>query len=333
MRGFDPVRVGVVGLGGFGRLHALTLSGLAEARLVAVVARRQASLDALREELPDVPGWLDLGTAATESGAEAWIVATSTSAHVPLTSLLLRRGSSVLVEKPLASSVAEAESLAPLVAPDSSNLMMGHIVLFNSELRQLLREIRSRPSPSFISCVRHRPAWTRAMYPGEDPFHLTMVHDLYSVLALVERREPARFSAQAGCARDGGYDLALAQLGWPDGLVASFTASFLTPEGLPPDGYDRMEVFGSGWGARIDGNPRPLTLWDDRARAPLTLEISTDPARPSGMLAEELRCFCRVVRKQVPVPVGAAYGDALQVERWVDTLIHRVENGQGGTSC
>jgi hypothetical protein len=56
-KGLAPVKVGVVGPGCFGRLHALTLARIAEANLVALVARRQASLDALAAELPSVPGW------------------------------------------------------------------------------------------------------------------------------------------------------------------------------------------------------------------------------------------------------------------------------------
>ena len=86
------------------------------------------------------------------------------------------------------------------------------------------------------------------------------------------------------------------------------------------EAFDRMEVFGAGWAARINANPRPIELWDDRARQPMTLEIRADPAAPSGMLAEELRCFCRVVRGLEPVPVGATYQDAMQVEGWVDRL-------------
>ena len=70
-----PVKVGVVGLGRFGRLHALTLTRLAEADLVALVARRQASLDSLGPELPGVPGWTSLQQALAESTAEAWVVA------------------------------------------------------------------------------------------------------------------------------------------------------------------------------------------------------------------------------------------------------------------
>lgn len=331
---FKPVRIGVVGLGNFGRLHALTLAGLAEAELVALVARRQASIDALSAELQavsgrHVPGFTDLEkaihAAAPEAAPEAWVVATSTASHVPVVRQLLAAGYPVLVEKPLAGSLAEAESLAPLVRADSSNLMLGHILLFNSEFRQLQAEVRARPPMTYIACVRHRPATTLERFPGESPFHLLMVHDLYSVLALVGRREPVALSAQARQTAAGACDLALAQLRWEDGLMASFAASFLTPEGMPADGYDRMEVYGQGWAARVDANPRPLAVWDTQARAPLTLEILADPIAPSGMLAEELRCFCRVVRGLQPVPMGATYQDALQVQRWLDRLERAAE--------
>ena len=324
----DPVRIGVVGLGGFGRLHALCCAGIAEAEPVALVARRKQSLDAIRGELPDVPGWLDLGKALRESGAEAWVVASTTSTHVSLTRQILEAGCPVLVEKPLSESLEEALSLEPLVRPDSRNVMLGHILLFNTEFRQLAREVSSRGPLVHIACVRHRPSASLELYPGESPFHLSMVHDLYSVLALVGRREPVSFSSRVHRTRSGAVDLALAHVGWEDGLLASFAASFLTPPGLPQDGYDQMEVFGEGWAARVNANPRPLTLWDDRARSPLTLEILADPLLPSGMLAEELRTFCRVVRGETPVPVGATYGDALQVMRWLDRLEH-----SGGETC
>ena len=114
-RQIQPVKIGVIGLGRFGRLHSLTLSGLAEAELVGVVARRQASLDKLKSELPNVPGWLDLDQAITQSHAEAWVVACSTAEHGRVASKLLRAGKRVLLEKPISESMAEAESLAPLV--------------------------------------------------------------------------------------------------------------------------------------------------------------------------------------------------------------------------
>src|SRR5437667_11316087 len=97
---FAPVRIGVIGLGRFGRLHALTLARLAEADLVALVARRQVGLDALAAELPGVPGWTDLDQALAESAAEAWVVACTTAAHVPVVRQLLQAGKAVVPEKP-----------------------------------------------------------------------------------------------------------------------------------------------------------------------------------------------------------------------------------------
>ena len=57
---YEPVKIGVVGMGQFGALHALTALGLAETELVAVVARRQQSLDDFAAQAPGVPGYLDL---------------------------------------------------------------------------------------------------------------------------------------------------------------------------------------------------------------------------------------------------------------------------------
>jgi predicted dehydrogenase len=348
------VKIGVVGLGRFGRLHSLTLAGLAEAELVGVVARRQENIDALRRELPEVPGWTSLDAAIAESGAEAWVVACTTAAHVPVTAALLRAGKTVLLEKPIAATLAEAESLAPLVKPDSANLMIGHIVLFNSEFRAVRDEAARRGKIEFIDCVRHRPASIVKSFPGENPLQAAMVHDLYAIQALLQRAEPVGFSAQFHYAARRGaiergsvqggqvhfpaagrdlsgnasspenrpdpVDLALAQLQWSDGTLASCTASYMTPEGMAPRGFDRMEVFGRGWAARISPNPRPVEVWDDQARWPMALEIRADAGGPTGMMAEELRCFCRVVQGTEPVPVGATYADAMQVQRWMERL-------------
>ena len=133
----SPLKVGVIGLGRFGRLHALTLAGLAEAELVALVARRQHSLDALARDLPGVRGWTSLSQALDESDAEAWVIACSTPSYVPVARAVLERGKVVLLEKPIADDLSEARSLAPLVRSDAANIMMGHIVLFSSEFREI----------------------------------------------------------------------------------------------------------------------------------------------------------------------------------------------------
>ena len=147
-----------------------------------------------------------------------------------------------------------------------------------------------------------------------------MIHDLYAVQVLMKNEEPQRFTARFHRTENGAVDLALAQIEWSGGTLASFAASYLTPVGMAPRGFDRMEVFGSGWAARISPNPRPIEVWDEQARWPMALEIRTDFSGPTGMMAEELRCFCRVVRGLESVPIGATFANALQTQRWMSQL-------------
>jgi predicted dehydrogenase len=315
----SPVRTGVVGVGGFGRLHALTLAGLAEAELAAIVDRDEAALNAIRQELPEMRAWTSIEDALREAGAEAWVIATPTASHVPLAEQVLSTGANVLIEKPLAESLSAGRQLEPLVAPDSGKIMLGHILLFAPEVRRLLLEVRQRGLLIHFHAARHRPVHLAEVY-RESPLRLLMVHDLYLAFALMSGQEPTHVSARMHPGPGQGCDLVRAELEWPSGTWGSFTASFLTPPGMPPDGFDRLELFGRGWAAQVRLNPRPLELWAGQAEWPLALDIDADPAAPSGWLAEELRHFCRVVRGQAEIPFGARYADALRIQHWLDQL-------------
>src|SRR5262249_36964269 len=156
-------------------------------------------------------------------------------------------GKAVLLEKPISSSLDEARSLRPLVRADSGNLMIGNIVLFSSEYQQLREEAGPRGPIVYIDCVRHRPNTTlKGVRGGENPLHATMVHDLYATQVVLDRAEPASFSAAFHRTTSGEVDLAVARLQWANGPVATFSASYLTTAGMPPRGSDRMEVFGEG---------------------------------------------------------------------------------------
>ena len=321
------VRIGVIGVGRFGGLHARTLAGLAEADLVAIVETNAAARSAISVELPGVPCWDDLEQALAHSGAEAWVIATQTASHIPLAERLLATGAAVLVEKPLAPSRAEAARLAPLVAPDSRNLMLGHILLFAPEFRRLAQEAGARGGLTYMQATRHRPALTFEQFGGESPLRLLMIHDLYMTLLLARGAEPERATAALHARPGGGVDLAIARLEWPDGLWATLTASYLAPVGMPSDGFDRLELYGQGWAALMELNPQPLTLWAERAEWPMSLAIDADPLAPSGWLAEELRCFCRVVRGAEP-PLGCRYQDGLQLMGWIERLERSAAEGR-----
>lgn len=323
---FQPVRIGVAGAGNFGSLHAVTMAGLGEAELVALVDRDEDTLGKLPPQLSEVPRWNNLETALKKSGAEAWVVATSTASHMPVAKTILEAGLPVLVEKPIAGDLESGKSIQPLIKPDSSNFMMGHILLFGSEFRVLRRELEQRGPAVFINSVRHRSIPHLERYPGEPPLRLGMIHDLYMMFALTGGHDPVSYSYVRHKTHTAEEDVSLVTLKWADGTLASIVASYLTPVSMYEDGFDRLEVFGDGWVARSHPVPRPVEVWADRARWPSIYEICMEDNTPSGMLAEEDRHFCRVVRGQTQVPFAARYEDAIQIEGWLKKLEESAED-------
>ena len=321
----SPVRIGVLGAGYFGTLHALTVNSLNEAQLCAIVDFSDNALSQLPASLQEIPHFSDLAAALNSTSVDAWVVASSTASHVPLAKQLLQKDVFVLLEKPIAPSLVEAESLQAFDTSKLSRLMLGHILLFNSEFRELQYQCQQRGGFEYTSCYRMRPTSHAIHYADENPFFLTMVHDLYCVQSLVNAEEPKTFQAQQHRNSEGVMDLALAQLSWSNGRIATFAAGFLTPDSMSHEGFDRMEIYGTGWMGRISPNPRPFEIWDQGYHPPMTLEMQTRSQPFTGMLTEELRCFCRVVRGEEEIPQGARYADGIQVMHWIDQLVHRIE--------
>jgi predicted dehydrogenase len=172
--------------------------------------------------------------------------------------------------------------------------------------------------------VRHRPAGLARDFPEEHPIPMTMLHDLYVLAELVGHEEPVYFDAISAIGPGGTADMAWATLRWADGRVATLHSHWTLPAGSPGDGWDCAEVFGVGYHARIATNPQNFQ-WDDAAATwPLSLEISSVGGRPTGMLAEELRSFAVACRTGEAHP-GCGMADALQVQRWAETLVLSAE--------
>ena len=141
---FDPVRIGVIGIGRFGLLHAKTLLGLAESEIVALVDCSEKALAELPEDFSGIPRYSAPEDALRKSSAEAWVVSTSTADHVQVASMFLEQDAHVMLEKPISGNLQDALKLSSIVSQTHGKLMLGHISLFNSEFRSLQSECRSR---------------------------------------------------------------------------------------------------------------------------------------------------------------------------------------------
>ncbi len=144
----NEVRIAVIGVGHLGRIHARLLSGVAGARLVAVVDPSEAN----RLKAAAETGAEPLADFRSLAGRiDAAVVATPTRYHHAVASELLRAGIHVLVEKPLAPSTEESAELVELADRHGAVLQVGHVERFNPVWEHALAHVGE---PKFISACR-----------------------------------------------------------------------------------------------------------------------------------------------------------------------------------
>jgi len=329
-------RIGIIGFGGMGAMHAEQIGYIENAAVAGVI--EPGALNRAKAEKffsgQDVAFFDDIESALLHVKVDGWIVTSSTGTHIEITKLLLENDYTVLLEKPIASTLVEAEKLRALVKPDSSNLMMGHILLWNKEFQTMKSEANKLGKIAAINASRQRSADHRVRYPGESPFAFIMVHDLYTVHSLVEAQEPKRFSAQQRKHDQGGVDLAQAQLGWSDNTYASLVANYLIPDGIPGDGnIDELTVAGESWHARLLYESGVIQI----ASKGQIHQVNVDPPKRIGAtnffddaLRSELEHFLLLIAGAARVPVGARYQDACQIQGWIGNFISLTQH-EGAT--
>jgi predicted dehydrogenase len=210
------LRVGVIGVGHLGRHHARILAALPDAKLVAVV-------DTNRERAREVAA-ANGGDAmfdARELGGrvDAVTVAVPTDQHAAIAGPFLDAGVPVLVEKPLARSLAEADAMIASAARTGAVLAVGQTERFNPAVdaaRPLLTD------PRFVEVHRLGTFPERSL--DIDVVFDLMIHDLDLVLSIVGG-EVTSIDAVGVPVLTGRVDIANARLRFENGCVANLTAS------------------------------------------------------------------------------------------------------------
>ncbi|TVQ56855.1 MAG: gfo/Idh/MocA family oxidoreductase [Rhodobacteraceae bacterium] len=211
-----PVRTAVIGAGVFGARHVEKYAALPEATLVAVVDRDadRAAEIAARFGVMALTDHRDLPT-----DVEAVSVATPTAAHHAVGMDLIARGVHLLIEKPMARTVAEAAALADAAEAAGVVLQVGHIERHSSVFGALRRMV---DRPLFIQSDRIA-AFTGRSTDVNVVLDL-MIHDIDLVIALVGA-PIASIEAVGAPVLTATEDIANARIGFENGCVATITAS------------------------------------------------------------------------------------------------------------
>jgi predicted dehydrogenase len=219
--------VGVVGCGAFGRNHARVYRDLAvepsqAVQLVGIVdADRQRLQAAAREFSTSTFSSLDDLIAA---GVDAVSVAVPTVAHLQVARHLMEHGVDVLIEKPLATTVAEADELIALAREHGRIAQTGHLERFNPAVRATIPLLTQ---PMFFEVHRLSIFTPRSL--DVDVVLDLMIHDLDIVLSFVN--SPVKEVRAVGLPiLSPKVDIANVRLEFESGCVANFTASRVSTE-------------------------------------------------------------------------------------------------------
>jgi predicted dehydrogenase len=303
------LRVAVIGVGHLGKEHARILATLPEVDLVGVADVDGAQAQAVAQRCgtrgyADYWPLLNLVDAAT--------IAVPTTNHFAIALEFLRRRIPVLVEKPLAATLAEAETLVQVAQRERTLLQVGHIERFNPAFEELQRHPLQ---PKFVECERLGPYSGRSTDIGA--VLDLMIHDLDLLLTLVAA--PVRSVEAVGVTIFGRHeDVANARLVFANGCVANVTASRASAHP-----HRRMRVWSPEGYVALDFARRGVTLVQPTAQLRnhgLTLHNS-EPETTQGIfersfqvlqldrnqgdqLTRELQDFVRCVRTGAAPRVG-----------------------------
>ena len=309
----NKIRYGVIGVGALGKHHARWAKAIDAYSLAGVYDINQDKANAVAAEI-DCRAFPSLETLFEQCDAVS--VAVTTSAHMEVALKAIEAGKHLLVEKPIATTLDEADHI--IAAADARNviLMTGHIERFNPAVLAL-RDYDIRPH--FIEA--HRLA---AFNPrGADVAVVLdlMIHDIDLVLYLIKSKPKAIAASAVGVVSDT-VDIANARITFANGAVANLTASRIS---LKP--MRKLRIFQSSGYFSLDLAEKQADLYRLLDGTPVPGELAV-PLGLSGrqlgyqkagdpqldMLRAELESFAEAINNNRPAPITGHDGrEALAV--------------------
>jgi predicted dehydrogenase len=321
-------RAGVLGVGSLGFHHARILRDVAGAEMAGVWDDDPARLDHVAREL---------GVRAFCSRDElletvdAAVIAVPTTVHAPVALAAIDAGVHLLIEKPIASTLDEANAIVSAAAAKGLTVQTGHVERFNGALRACEPYLED---PRFVESHRLAPFNPR----GTDVAVVLdlMIHDIDLVLGLVGRGVES-LDAIGVPVLTPSADIANARINFENGAVANITASRVSFEKMrkvrffQQSGYISLDLAaGTGEFLRLKPGAR-LPESGELGMAALLgvverIELKGDGAEP---LRAELEAWIRAVRGEGPLVVsGEAGRDALEVAlRIMERMEHHAAAG------
>ena len=281
----SPLRLGVVGVGYLGSIHAAIYNRMPNVELVGVADINSDTAAKISNEY-NCEGFTD--PYALVGKVDAITVAVPTSVHGEVAMPYIDAGVHTLLEKPVASTVSEAESIVAAAEKRGVVLLIGHLERFNAGIMRLAENVGE---PRFIESHRLGTFVERAT--DVDVVTDLMIHDIDIVLSLV-KSDLTYVSAVGSPVVTNHVDIANARVDFANNAVANVTASRVSTKK-----FRRIRVFGTDSYQALNFIDQQIDVVSRTAPAPgqmfpglKTEQIKIEPRPP---LDAELEHFVETV--------------------------------------
>ncbi|MEQ7153658.1 Gfo/Idh/MocA family protein [Brevundimonas aurifodinae] len=218
-----PLKVGVAGVGVMGRNHARVLSDIRDFDLTTLFDMDAVTAQGVAEVYEATA--VSTAQAFVDAGLDAAVVSTPNRTHADLGVALLEKGVHVLVEKPIAATVADARRMIDAAKANDRVLMVGQVERFNPAVEAVKRAIADEQVIS-IQITRVGPFPPRM---GEVGVVIDLaVHDI-DIIRHLTGSEVAEVQPQLARTRAEREDTALLQFRMDNGVIAHITTNWVTP--------------------------------------------------------------------------------------------------------
>lgn len=309
------LRVAVVGFGVMGKYHANVYAALPHTDLVAILDPDEGRRAEAAQRFA-VPTFATVEAMLTATAVDAASIAAPTSYHYSLSKTLLEHGVHVMVEKPVASTLDEAEKMVALSRETGLILQVGHITRFYQAV-ELLSQRVSRPY--LIEARRLTP---NARIQDVGVILDLMIHDIDIVLGLVAS-DIAEVHVSGHVLNDTLHeDVAAAQITFENGCIARFLASRVAP-----DAERTLVIAERAQTLRVDFAKEPHTevsVYKTASEGSSHSEVQLDRVvvHEDNPLRRELEHFLARIRRNTP-PIGTL-DDDLRALKLATELIEKL---------
>jgi len=292
---------GVIGLGFFGEKHAEVAACLPNVALRAVCTRREQRRKEIQSRLGVPSAYADYRDLLADPEIEAVSIVTHVDDHVAPAVAALRAGKHVLLEKPMARTVAECERIIAAAEKADRILMVGHICRFNPRYALARERIAAGELGRIVSLYARRnipAARSKSVLEKIGPLLGDGIHDTDLMLWMTGARIESVYAQTLSVRKLKNPDLGWAMYRFQGGAIGVIENVWFLPEGTPFRIHEQFEVIGTEGAIYIHGGDMNLVVQSEQGiDFPDTLYWPTIHGEPAGALRTEMSYFVDCVAK------------------------------------